>query len=501
MVDWGATPVGSSQERLVNLVAGGAFAGPAPEVAEPAAAEDFGSLVRATVQITAYTVRNGVRTATHTGSGTVISSDGVILTNAHVAAPAAPGLALQYLSTAPGQNPDELEVWVNVNESEPPVPRFRAVVATVDGYLDAAVMRVTATLQGAPISRADLRLDCVEIGASAAVHVGSVLTVLGYPGIGGNTISLSAGRVSGFVADRKIGQGAWMKTDATVSYGNSGGLAADADGRIVAVPTRAPEWANPMDVGGYSLLRPIDLLKPLIDAAKDGRTYESAFLVTGTGHEQFTEVGWIEPDFGERLVEDYPAGAERIGVRLGYSGMSDGEDVLVVWHDAGRQILSQEVLTWAMGSSGDGFVVEFARAGGIRSSIVALLIFVGPSLRAAGFAATTIGASAVAGRVLAQGTGEPIAGAQLVVLAPGVDPIAWSEAPDGNQLLTKAIADQQGEYRMEHRLPADASYPLLVGAEGFLPKALQLGPIVAGADVVRDVVLARASVPAPTARG
>ena len=60
------------------------------------------------------------------------------------------------------------------------------------------------------------------------------MTVVGYPGVGGGfegEINVSRGTVSGFQKDAHIGSvRGWIKTDAAIAHGNSGGLAADSEG-------------------------------------------------------------------------------------------------------------------------------------------------------------------------------------------------------------------------------------------------------------------------------
>ena len=68
-------------------------------------------------------------------------------------------------------------------------------------------------------------------------------------GIGGDTITFTQGTVSGFNAQQAIADRAWIKTDATIAGGNSGGLAANAAGEIIGIPTIAAsnEQVDPVD--------------------------------------------------------------------------------------------------------------------------------------------------------------------------------------------------------------------------------------------------------------
>ena len=94
------------------------------------------------------------------------------------------------------------------------MPRYVALVHAFDADLDLAVLRVATGLDG-PVSE---RLPFVEVGDSDEVGLGHPITVLGYPGIGGKTITLTGGQVSGFLgSDRVADPRAWIKTSTTMA--------------------------------------------------------------------------------------------------------------------------------------------------------------------------------------------------------------------------------------------------------------------------------------------
>ena len=188
-------------------------------------------LIMSTVQIYGLQKKNGDLTPIYSGSGTIISSTGLILTNAHVASPASQG------DTA--SEPDALAVGLMDKEDQPPTFLYFAKVRAVDGYLDLAVIQITTTLDGAEVNPASLNLPFVPLGNSDQLHVGENINIFGFPGIGGSTITFTTGNVSGFTAEEGIGDRAWIKTDATIAGGNSGGLAANNAGFIIGVPTSA----------------------------------------------------------------------------------------------------------------------------------------------------------------------------------------------------------------------------------------------------------------------
>jgi S1-C subfamily serine protease len=146
-------------------------------------------LIRATVQIYALFDENGKLTPKYSGSGTIISATGMILTNAHVASPASQG--------EPDMEPDALAIALIDQEDQPPVFQYYAKVKAVDGYLDLAVIQIDSTLDGTTVDPNSLNLPFVQLGNSDEIHVGDPIDVIGYPGIGGDTVTFTTGSVSG----------------------------------------------------------------------------------------------------------------------------------------------------------------------------------------------------------------------------------------------------------------------------------------------------------------
>ncbi|MEX2143012.1 MAG: serine protease [Anaerolineales bacterium] len=217
-----------------------------------------------------------------TGSGTIISPDGMILTNAHVVLPD------RYFPV------DELIIAMTVNQDEMPEPAYFAQVLQADANLDLAVIQIIEDYDGNTVDLTSLDLPYVTLGNSDQLNLGDRLTILGYPGIGGETVTLTIGEVSGFTSQPEYGTRAFVKTSATIAGGNSGGMAADAAGNLVGVPTKMGyggddqyadcrvladtnrdglinEADSCIPTGGFiNALRPVALALPLIEAAKRG---------------------------------------------------------------------------------------------------------------------------------------------------------------------------------------------------------------------------------------
>jgi putative serine protease PepD len=147
-----------------------------------------------------------------TGSGEVIRSDGYILTNNHVIAPAASGGTLQVLFSD-GKT-------------------ATATLVGRDPLTDVAVIKVDET-----------GLPAIAIGQSTTLIVGQPVVALGAP------LGLSSTVTSGIVSalDRTIevpgenSQAALLvnaiQTDAAINPGNSGGALVNCDGQFVGIPS------------------------------------------------------------------------------------------------------------------------------------------------------------------------------------------------------------------------------------------------------------------------
>ena len=274
-----------------------------------------------------------------TGSGTIISADGLILTNAHVVLPD------RYFPV------DALVVAITPSQDQVPEPRYYAEVLQADAALDIAVIRVTTDYDGNSVDHATLNLPHVPLGDSDRLNLGDPLTILGFPGIGGDTVTLTRGEVCGFTSQPDYGQRAFIKTSATIAGGNSGGLAVDASGQLIGVPTQlgyggedqyvdcrvladtnrdgfVDDFDSCVPTGGFiNALRPVALALPLIEAAQRGEVsivgaeepvavvepvssgtiYTDDFSNESSGWDIYvTETSSVYYSNGEYIAEDIP---------------------------------------------------------------------------------------------------------------------------------------------------------------------------------------------------
>ncbi len=448
-----------------------------PEVAIPGPAE----LQSAAVQIYAKFETRGKLQTNWTGSGTIISADGLILTNAHVASPLSPGLAALYNEPEFifGDEPDALVVALVESADLPPVETYVAEVRAADGALDLAVIQITETLDGQPVDPASLNLPFVALGDSDLLNLGDEIQVFGFPGAGGETITFTRGDVSGFESEDRVGTRAWIKTDTTFSPGNSGGLGANQLGEIVGVPSFTLEAAG----GSINRLRSVNLAKPLIAAAQSGSSYKSPYVVAGTGSEKMELVTWAE-DFDSDTscaidpVSSYAKGAPAAIAVFQYKGMADGEQFVAAWF-LDDEILFADIASWQYGESGDCFSVYIHNQGEpIDTGTYSVELYAGQDLDLVGKAAVEVGGTAVSSTSSTNGvqvdgvitdadSGKPIREAVVFVLNPGVDPDAWVDDPTDADVYDFAETNARGEFALTRLLERGVEYPAMAGKKGF----------------------------------
>ncbi|HSN94652.1 MAG TPA: serine protease [Anaerolineaceae bacterium] len=318
-----------------------------PGVSPTSTAPALGKIpYQAVVQIKAIIRMQGQDQVGWTGSGTIISKDGLILTNAHVVL--APRLYdLQYLVIA-----------LTVAQDQPPKDSYIASIVQADANMDIALIKPSSDLDGNAINYSALNLPFVPLGNSNALSLGDTITVLGYPGIGGETITLTKGQVSGFSSEQPYGNRAWIKTNATISGGNSGGLAVNDNGELIGVPsqvgsgdvrsdsivdcraivdTNRDGMINDDDTcvptGGFiNALRPIQIAMPLIQKAMAGQVGIEAGTTNG---ESFTGSGKVifKDDFS-KTTSGWPSKQTDTGSKgyqNGYYSISVTEPNYLQW--------------------------------------------------------------------------------------------------------------------------------------------------------------------------
>lgn len=434
-------------------------------------------LQAATVQIYAYFEDGGDSFVAWTGSGTIISSDGLILTNAHVADPNATGFRQTLFPYSIFEDeppdPDWLSILLVEAEDKPPTETYIAKVVASDGILDLAVLQITKTIDGDTVDVNDLNLPFLKIGNSDDIHLGDKITVLGFPGIGQDTITLTIGSVSGFLDQYRVGDRAWIKTDTLIAGGNSGGLAANDKGEIVGVPT-----LGMLDLGGINQLRSINLAKPMIDAVTSGQAYQSPYItVDADGDENFDFVRWTVNDSGSSTcptnsISNYESGVEEVSVVFDWEGLDSDLDYSEVWFIDGDLIFSTDPIGWDLSVDGECYVTGLSNGGNaLPDGFYAVYAVAGPNFDVIGVAEVYVtdlecnDCVSFWGFLIDGDTGNPIKGAVVAIFEPGTNMEAWEQNPTEDPILLVVETNQNGFY--EFFVPRGFEFPVLFLAEGY----------------------------------
>jgi len=213
-------------------------------------------ILQAVVEVRPYDMA-GNRFAGTSGSGTIVSPDGFVLTNFHVVGDNDTGRAYEWHG-----------IFVTDPRSPDLEPEFRywARFVAGDPRHDLAVVHIVEDAEERPLP-AGFVFVSMPVGDSNSLIPGDPITVVGYPGISGSTITFTSGIVSGFLGeDLTAGGKQWIKTDAKLARGNSGGAAFDENGLLVGIPTLRVQTTDESYIEQQDYLRPISLAWPLLTA-------------------------------------------------------------------------------------------------------------------------------------------------------------------------------------------------------------------------------------------
>ena len=204
------------------------------------------------------------------GSGFILSSDGIILTNAHVVR-------------------DAREVTVKLTDRR----EFRAKVLGADPKTDVAVLRIDAK-----------NLPVVNIGKTSALRVGEWVLAIGSPFGFENTVT--AGVVS--AKGRSLPDDSavpFIQTDVAVNPGNSGGPLFNARGEVVGINSQI--YSRSGGYQGVSFSIPIDVAVKIKDQILTTGKVEHARLGVA--------VQEVNQAFADSFKLDKPEGALARSIR------------------------------------------------------------------------------------------------------------------------------------------------------------------------------------------
>ncbi len=312
------------------------------------------------------------------GSGTIIDSDGLILTNAHLAEPLGPCQGERVIISLP------------IKEDAAPIPTYIAEPIQIDTKLDVAILQITSSLDGRPIETGSLTLPAVSVGDPSDLLPGNGLTYVGYEDIGATRVSTVPGVITGITSETAGSRLAWFRTDSVLAGSMSGGGAYDSEGRLVGLLTSAPattgEDAGPMclsiqdnthdglitdldacvPVGGtITTIRPIVHARSLIEAATGSYTLdhmaglpESPIIYAPTITRMYFSSQVSQYGLPTHIVTSLPTGATSLFVFFEYENMVTGlpYELRVTVDGLELPQFSLGPLAWGGGESGTWYI-------------------------------------------------------------------------------------------------------------------------------------------------
>ena len=298
----------------------------------------------AVVNVTSSTLTQdalgGVQPGKGVGTGSIIRSDGVIVTNFHV-----------------------VEGALNLKVTLPPPDgrSFQARVIGGDSDHDLAVLKIGAT-----------NLPTIPLGDSSSLALGERVVALGYALAlpGGPTVT--SGIISGLARTVQVqdpSQGITrtledaLQTDAAINPGNSGGPLIDLGGNVIGINTAGNSGAENI---GFAIA--IDAARGIIQQAMAHPNAPAAYLGVSsqTVDPGFAAQFGLAVDHGAYVVALAPGGpAQKAGIKTA--------DVIVMFD--GKDITTDDELRSAIlaRKPGDQVTVVVVRANGSRTTLTVTL--------------------------------------------------------------------------------------------------------------------------------
>jgi len=181
------------------------------------------------------------------GTGIIVSENGYILTNWHVAGDK---YSRCYVTIENGKTAEGSVVWADEN-------------------LDLAIVKINGT-----------GLNCITLGDSDSIKIGQKAYAIGNP-IGVEfQRTVTSGIISGINRTIKIddeNESSYMEdliqTDATINPGNSGGPLINSNGEVIGINT-----VKIVEAEGIGFAVPINIVKPIIESFKSNGEFQEAYL-------------------------------------------------------------------------------------------------------------------------------------------------------------------------------------------------------------------------------
>jgi len=250
------------------------------------------------------------RVAESAGSGVIVRSDGIVVTNNHVI-----------------ENAQQIRVVLNDRRE------FPARVILADARSDIAVLQLEGVTDQLPVLAVDDREE---------QQVGDLVLAIGNPfGVGQtvtNGIISALNRTETGISD----SGSFIQTDAAINPGNSGGALVDMDGDLIGINTAI--FSRSGSSAGVGFAVPAAMVKRVIDSAIGGATAVVRPWLGVKGESVRADIArslGLERPQGLIVTEVYAGGP---GAR---AGIQEGDVITAV---SGQEINDQSGLNFRVGT-------------------------------------------------------------------------------------------------------------------------------------------------------
>ncbi|RFB80841.1 DegQ family serine endoprotease [Methylovirgula sp. 4M-Z18] len=275
------------------------------------------------------------------GSGVIVDSSGLVVTNHHV-----------------------IEGMTDVKVALSDKREFDADIVLRDPRTDLAVLRI----------KGHGPFPVMELGDSDAIEVGDLVLALGNPFGVGQTVT--QGIISA-LARTQVGisdYGFFIQTDAAINPGNSGGALVDMSGRLVGINSAIYSQSGGSIGIGFAI--PVNMVKSVIAAAENGGTKVQRPWLGAS-------LQSVSREIADGLGLERPSGALVANVSAsspaGNAGIKSGDVITAV---DGQPVDDPEGFSYRLGTKPIGGEAKISLLRGGKQQVVALKLAPAPEMPA-----------------------------------------------------------------------------------------------------------------------
>ncbi len=263
------------------------------------------NVISATVYIVPYDNELGLFRP-WSGSGVIISPSGYLVTNYHVVG-----------DDIAATHDDYHAIYMTDPNKTSELPEFKYWAKFVTGLpeYDLALLKIYETADGNLLKT---RFPAVAVADANELIPGDNLTIVGYPAISGNTISVTSGEMSGWLGEDQLGAGnTWIKTDTKISGGNSGGAALNPAGEMIGIPSQF--YYDEAEQVGQSYIRPLNFMWGMIAAyVKDVRVADEGIKLLMLEQKADQEIRAVRYKIAKRTEFAKAEGSDSKYAKIGF---------------------------------------------------------------------------------------------------------------------------------------------------------------------------------------